>query len=153
VNLDMPVALYPFADMVAFGAQHSTLKDSVARAAANADVQLSPDPAPEQGYFTRSDHYRLVQEGVPAVALDIGYRSRDPSIDGEALYEDFVNTHYHKPSDEPTLPIDYSAVALFATININIAREVCNQPEPPLWNAGNFFGETFGPTRMAAPGD
>ena len=149
VNLDMPVVLYPFADMVAFGAEHSSLKDVVARAASQAGIELSPDYAPEQGYFTRSDHYKLVQEGVPAVALDVGFKSKDPSIDGEAIAREFTNAHYHKPSDEASLPIDYDAAAVFAEININIAREICNADERPTWNKGDFFGETFGPDRVA----
>src|SRR5690606_23856898 len=54
VNLDMPVLLYPFKDVVAFGAQHSTLGDVVARAAAKANITLSPDPMPGEAIFTRS---------------------------------------------------------------------------------------------------
>ena len=41
------------------------------------------------------------------------------------------------------LPIDYQAGKLFAEVNINIGREVCNSDERPRWNAGDFFGRTF----------
>ena len=41
VNLDMPILTYEFADVIAFGANHSDLQKSVERAAANADIELS----------------------------------------------------------------------------------------------------------------
>lgn len=143
INLDMPLFTYPFADVVAFGAQHSTLKAYVERAAASAGIALSPDPMPEQGLFTRSDHYRLVQEGVPAVFLVTGFNSKDPDIDAAQVFQSHLKEHYHKPSDDINLPIDYEAGALFTEININIGREVCNSPERPRWNDGDFFGRIF----------
>ncbi|OYX96853.1 MAG: aminopeptidase, partial [Caulobacter sp. 35-67-4] len=69
VNLDMPVLLYPFTDVIAFGADRSTLGPAVARAAGRAGIALSGDPMPEEGLFTRSDHYRFVEQGVPSVFL------------------------------------------------------------------------------------
>ena len=72
VNLDMPILTYDFQDVVAFGAEHSTLGPIIERAAAGANVKLSPDPDPEQSNFVRSDHYRFVQEGVPSVFLVTG---------------------------------------------------------------------------------
>jgi hypothetical protein len=56
VNLDGPVLTYDFEDMIAFGAEHSTISHAVARATASEGVRLTPDPAPEQNYFVRSDH-------------------------------------------------------------------------------------------------
>ena len=150
INLDMPVLTYPFADVVAFGAEHSTLKEFVDRAAARVDIKLSPDPMPEQGLFTRSDHYRLVQQGVPAVFLVTGFGSRDPEIDGQEVFMNHLKEHYHKPSDNIELPIDYDAGALFAEINVNIGREICNSPERPRWNEGDFFGRTFAPGQQGS---
>ncbi len=143
VNLDMPLFLYPFADVVAFGAEHSTLKTFVDRAAASADITLSPDPMPEQFLFVRSDHYELVKRGVPAVFLVTGFQSRDPEIDGAAVFGQHLQEHYHQPSDDTSLPLDYDVGALFTQININIGREVCNTTERPRWNEGDFFGDTF----------
>lgn len=143
INLDMPLFTYPFADVIAFGAEHSTLKDYVDRAATRAGIRLSPDPMPEQGLFTRSDHYMLVKEGVPAVFLVTGFESRDPDINGREVFQTHLKEHYHKPSDDLDLPIDYDAGALFTEININIGREVCNSPGKPAWNEGDFFGRSF----------
>lgn len=150
VNLDMPVLLYPFADLIAFGANHSTLGEVVARAAEKEGIKLSADPMPEQAIFTRSDHFRLVQQGVPAVFLMTGFTSQDPAQDGGKIWGSFFAKHYHKPSDDiPSLerdygPIRYDAGAVFTDINFNIALDVANTAQRPLWRKGSFFTGVFG---------
>lgn len=151
VNLDMPVLLYPFKDVVAFGAQHSTLGDTVAKAAAKVGITLSPDPMPTEAIFTRSDHYRFVQQGVPSVMLMPGFQSADPSRDGGKLWQEFLKNNYHRPSDDTRQPIDYKAGKLFAEVNFLIARDIANAPQRPTWLPGNFFGTKFGtPLTIAA---
>lgn len=150
VNLDMPVLLYPFADLIAFGANHSTLKEVVAEAAAKEGITLSDDPMPEQAIFTRSDHYRLVQQGVPAVFLMTGFTSKDPQQDGGKIWGSFFAKHYHKPSDDvASLTQEYGAIrydagAVFTDINFNIALDVANAPQRPLWRRDSFFRQIFG---------
>lgn len=150
VNLDMPVLLYPFADMVAFGANHSSLGKVVERAAAKEGIALSPDPMPEQAIFTRSDHYTLVKKGVPAVFLMTGFKSQDPSQDGGKIWGSFFAKHYHKPSDDiPSLIKDYGAIrydagAVFANINYNIALDIANTGQRPYWLKQSFFNGVFG---------
>ena len=150
VNLDMPVLLYPFADMVAFGANHSSLGKVVERAAAKEGIALSPDPMPEQAIFTRSDHYTLVKKGVPAVFLMTGFKSQDPAQDGGKIWGSFFAKHYHKPSDDiPSLIKDYGAIrydagAVFANINYNIALDIANTEQRPYWLKQSFFNGVFG---------
>lgn len=144
VNLDMPVLTYPFADVIAFGAEHSSLKAPVAAAAEKMGLKLSKDPWPEQSIFTRSDHYNFVKEGVPSVYVVPGIQSEDPNIDGEAKFNEFLKEMYHKPSDESGDHILWDQAAKFAELNFNIAESIANDPQRPKWNKGNFFGETFG---------
>ncbi|RUO79723.1 peptidase M28 [Idiomarina tyrosinivorans] len=144
VNLDMPVLLYDFADVIAFGASHSTLGDVVTRAAAKYDTKQSPDPMPEQAIFVRSDHYTLVKQGVPAVFLMTGFESRTEGEDGGEVWGEFFAKHYHKPSDEPSLPINYEAGARFTNINYEIGKEIANDPQRPQWLKDSYFGKEFG---------
>lgn len=150
VNIDMPVLLYPFADMVAFGANHSTLGEVVAKAAGKYDVKLAADPMPDQAIFTRSDHYTLVKQGVPAVFLMTGFTSRDPKQKGGEVWGKFFAKHYHKATDDVAgLTKDFGAIrydygALFADINFGIADEIANDPQRPLWKKDSFFGKIFG---------
>lgn len=145
VNLDMPVLLYDFTDVVAFGAEHSTMGPIVARATGDMGIKLSPDPMPEENLFTRSDHYRFVTEGVPSVFLVTGFANG-----GEKAFKDFLATHYHKPSDQVTLPINWNAGAKFARVNYNIARALADAPEAPRWYKDSSFGQLFAPTAPKA---
>ena len=149
VSLDMPVLLYPFADLIAFGANHSTLGEVVETAAGKEGIALSADPMPEQAIFTRSDHFTLVKQGVPAVFLMTGFTSKDPQQDGAKIWGSFFAKHYHKPSDDIASltkeygPIRYDAGAVFADINFNIALDIANTSQRPLWKADSFFNKVF----------
>ena len=144
INLDMPLILYPFGDVIAFGSEHSTLASAVEKATAHHNIKLSPDPMPEQVLFVRSDHYSFVKRGVPSIYLVPGFDSRDPNINGKEVFNLFLQKHYHKPSDDMALPINFEAAALFTSINQEIGDNIANSEQRPRWQEGNFFGELFG---------
>jgi Zn-dependent M28 family amino/carboxypeptidase len=138
VNLDMPILLYDFQDVIAFGAEHSTMGPAVARASQKIGISLSPDPLPSEGLFTRSDHYSFVRQGVPSVFLMTGFKNG-----GDKIFADFLKTHYHKVSDQPSLPFNWDAAAKFAKINTLIAAEIASADQAPLWYQSSFFGNIF----------
>jgi hypothetical protein len=143
VNIDMPLFLYPLADIVAFGAEHSSL-GAVADAAATAEgFVLTPDPIPEEGLFRRSDQYSFVRKGIPAIYLDPGFTSSDPDIDSEALRTDHRHSHYHRPSDDLSRPIDWDSAVRFTRANARIGSAIANDDARPTWNEGDFFGDKF----------
>ena len=144
VNVDMPILLYDFTDMVAFGAERSSLGPITEQALAKIGVSLSPDPMPEQGIFTRSDHYRFVQKGVPSVFLVTGWGEGVSGKDGGAIFRQFLGSTYHSPGDNLGQSIDYAAGAKFAHANWLIASAIANGDTRPTWNEGDFFGDTFG---------
>jgi hypothetical protein len=137
VNLDMPILTYDFTDIVAFGAERSTLYEPVREAAEAHGLMLSPDPMPDEGIFTRSDHYNFVKQGVPSVYLKPGFANG-----GEQAQNEFRTTHYHEASDEVDL-VNLDALRRFTEVKADIARNIANLPERPVWNPGDFFGETF----------
>jgi len=143
VNLDMPLLLYDFGDVIAFGAEHSSLGETVRVAAGSYGIELTPDPFPEQNIFVRSDHYRFVQQGVPSVFLVTGMKSLDGRVDTQPLFEEFLQQHYHKPSDDVNLPIHYGAAARFTHINTKIGKLIANESTRPSWHEGDFFARTF----------
>ena len=144
VNIDMPILLYDFTDVIAFGATHSSLGQVVADAAKQIGLTLTPDPVPDEAVFTRSDHYRFVQQGVPAISLATGWNTPAGAGEGGKVFGAFLAQHYHKPSDDLNLPIDYNAGARFARVNYLIARGIADADAKPTWNEGDFFGELFG---------
>jgi Zn-dependent M28 family amino/carboxypeptidase len=134
----MPLLLYDFTDVVAYGSTHSSLETAFQKAAAGMNVKLSPDPMPEQGIFVRSDHYAMVKVGVPGVMLATGMANG-----GEEAWARFLATNYHRPSDDLSQPIIWGAGARFAELNYRVVRELADADAPPRWYANDYFGNLF----------
>lgn len=145
VNLDEPLMTYDFTDLIAFGAEHSTIGEVVHHAASQLGVKLSPDPMPEQNIFVRSDHYSFVQQGVPSIMLSTGLANG-----GEAAWKAYDDNRYHDPSDDLSQPINWEAGAKFARVNYLVARELADSPTEPRWYAADFFGDKFAPSAPKA---
>lgn len=135
VNLDMPILSYRFQDMVAIGADHSTVAQAVKRAAGKRGIALSPDPEPEEAIFVRSDHYSFVKAGIPAVSLDTGWAGP-----GKAAVADFLANRYHQPGDDMRQTFDWTAGRVFVAINHDIALDLADADGRPRWNKGDYFG-------------
>lgn len=145
VNLDMPLLLYDFTDVIAFGAERSTVARIVAESAAQMGIAVSPDPMPDQALFVRTDHYPFVRRGVPSIFLITGHANG-----GEAKWKEFFATIYHKPNDDLSQPIDWRAGARYAQLNHRIARAIADADERPLWYEGDYFGDSFAPGQKRA---
>ncbi len=144
VNLDMPLFLYPLADIIAFGAEHSSLESTIRDAIVEEGFELTLDPMPEENLFIRSDQYSFVKRGIPATFLVPGFASTDPDIDGKAMVEEHRMQHYHRPSDDMSRPFHWDSALRFARANVLIGAAVGDADERPTWNEGDFFGEKFG---------
>jgi len=144
VNLDMPVFMAASSDIVAFGAEHSSLDVVVEKSVKALGYTMSPDPMPQENIFVRSDQYSLVKQGVPAVYLMPGFKATDPAVNGQQVFGGFLAKHYHRPSDDLSLPMDLAAVERFTRANLAVARAIADDPVDPAWKPGNFFGKMFG---------
>ncbi len=147
LNIDMPLLSAPARDLIAYGYRNSTLGAVLEKVAARHGMVVSPDPAPEEVRFVRSDQYSFVLTGVPAMKVDPGKQAVDPTVDLVAAEVDFRKNHYHKPSDELSRPIDWAAAARFTALMADLARTVADDPQAPAWLPGDFFGELFGPKK------
>jgi Zn-dependent M28 family amino/carboxypeptidase len=144
VNLDMPLITYNFADVIAFGAAHSSMGELAKTATQQANIALTPDPWPELNLFTRSDHYSFVKQGIPAIFLISGITSFDEDDDAPNALMNFLKTNYHTPQDDMNQSFKWEAADNFTRVNFNIGMAVANQAERPKWYAESFFGQTFG---------
>ena len=146
INLDMPVLLYDFADVVAFGGEHSTMGEIVARATARIGMTMAEDPMPEENLFVRSDHYRFVQQGIPSVFLMSGPTEvGKPAGAGLEVFRNFLNTNYHSPADDLGQELNWDAAAKFSMVNYLIMDEAANADIEPRWYEGDIFGDTYAP--------
>ncbi len=125
VNIDgAPGSYFPMKDVVALGAEHSSLADDVAAAAKQMGYELSPDPMPEEVSFIRSDQYSFVLQGVPAVDVEDGVKATDSKIDGLAVIKKWLVTRYHTPLDNIDQPIDFDSAAKGAVMNFLVGYQV-----------------------------
>lgn len=142
--LDMPFLFYPLRDIIPHGIQHSSLKGAVEASTKFLGIQITPDPAPEEVVFTRSDHYSFIKKGIPALFIKGGIISGDPNKDGAKFIADWRKTIYHKVNDEMDQAFDFGAGAMHAKTNFLIGYLVANDKQRPEWNKGDFFGGKFG---------
>jgi len=150
VNMDGASLTYDFADIVPFGAEHSSLMQVVRKEGKRFNVSVSPDPTPEQVSFIRSDQYSFVRQGIPAVFLTEGFHAVDPNVDGRKVTEHWIEKYYHSPFDDMSQPLVYEAAVKFMKLNIAIGYDIANAPERPTWNPGDFFGELYAGKRAAS---
>ncbi|NOT33440.1 MAG: M20/M25/M40 family metallo-hydrolase [Candidatus Eisenbacteria bacterium] len=141
LNLDMALFLAPLRSVVVFGGEHSSLGPVYERAARAADLEVSPDPAPEQVVFVRSDQYSFVKQGIPAAFPTAG---SDGTDEGLERVREWRRTRYHSPQDDLNQNFDWPSAVRFARMNLFALWEVANAPAAPRWNAGDFFGDRFG---------
>jgi hypothetical protein len=144
INIDGGTSLTPLTDIIAWGAEHSSLQTSVQRAASQAGFTVSPDPFPEEGVFVRSDQFSFVKKGIPSVFVDVGVRSTQPGVDGLSLLKQWLVTTYHSPKDDLSQPIDYETSARFARFVFRLGRAISMDSERPRWNDNDFFGKKSG---------
>jgi hypothetical protein len=145
INIDMPLPLARTQDFIAFGAEHSTLGAAARSAAGAQGYRLTPDPMPEEVVFIRSDQFSFVRHGIPALMLHSGLHPRDAGIDLTELRRTFFQSHYHQPSDDLSLPLDYQEAADMVRLHLRIALDAANGSRP-RWKRGDFFAEKFTPT-------
>jgi hypothetical protein len=146
VDLDMPLLLYPFTDVTAYGADHSTIGATVVEAGASMGISVAPDPLPQEAIFTRSDHYKFVRRGVPAVLLMTGHANG-----GKAAWDAYLSKVYHSPQDDLSQKIDWDAGARYALLNYRISRAMADAPARPMWLRNDYFGDLFDPRGPRAP--
>ncbi len=136
-------ALYPFgktSDVSVTGAERTTLWPLVQRDAARMNLSIAPDPEPEQGHFYRSDHFSLARVGVPAFSISQGTNYIGKPADfGKAVFEQYNEQHYHRPSDEYHDDWNFAGMVQMAEFGLRLGIDVANSPTLPTWKPGDEF--------------
>ncbi len=136
LNTDMFLPIIPLKLVTVYGLDESTLGEDAREAAKKNDVEVQADPEPLRNIFIRSDQYSFIKQGVPSLAMKVGYTKGSPE---EATAMKWLHERYHAPSDDLQQPVDLSAAGKFEDIMTDIALEVANAPQPPSWNSNSFF--------------
>lgn len=136
VNTDMFLPIIPLKLVTVYGLDESTLGDDARWAAKKNEVEVQPDPEPLRNLFIRSDQYSFIKQGVPSLAMKVGYTKGSPE---ETTATKWLHERYHAPSDDLNQPVDLAAAGKFEDIVADIALRVADDPKPPAWNSGSFF--------------
>src|SRR5450432_1472374 len=150
VNIDGAPGLWPMTDVVALGAEHSTINISAISAAQELGYEVSSESMPEENGFIRSDQYSFVLQGIPAINFIDGIKSKDPKFDGLIPIKKWLVTRYHTPLDNMDQPLDFESAAKAAGLNFLVGYELAQRDQPPVWNPGDFFGTKFGPRHFGS---
>lgn len=143
VNFDGGTSLTPLRDVIAWGAEHSSLGAAVQPAASQEGFSVSPDPFPEEGFFVRSDQFSFVEKGIPSLFVGVGVNSSQPGVDGFANLKRWLVTVYHSPKDDLSQPIHYETSARFAGFLWRLGYAIAADSQRPHWNDNDFFGRKF----------
>lgn len=120
-------------DVVAVGAERSTLGDVLRPRAEEMGLRVRPDPDPDKGGFFRSDHFPFALAGVPVLYIRHGldFRGR-PSGWGETLMERWAAASYHRPSDEYDPSFDLSGAVQQARLVFRTGLDLAGSTERPV---------------------
>jgi len=136
LNMVMFLPLFPLEYLQVQGLDESTLGDDIRAAGQQEGVKVIEDEQPAANRFIRSDQYSFVQVGVPALAFKFGYAKDSPE---EKMFNNWVHTHYHEPSDDTNQKIDHDAAGKFCHLIYLLADRVANDPSRPSWEPNSFF--------------
>ena len=129
----------PVRRVVGFGAEHSELGTVFEEVAAATGNIVTPDPLPEEGAFTRSDHYAFVKKGVPALML-LGGPAGDVSL-WIPRAKKWLETDYHSPSDTVKPDWNWTGPQTLAQLGMIMALRVANADAMPAWCATSPFNK------------
>ncbi len=148
LNIDAAPGLrYPIKDIVAVGAEASSLGKDAKRAARQLQLEVSPDTKPDEVFFIRSDQFPFVRRGVPSLLIMEGWKTTDPKINAEQVYNNWLATMYHTPKDNMSQHLDFDSAVKGVRFNFLLGYEVAQQATRPTWNRGNFFASRFATAR------
>ncbi len=138
VNLEMSAVWGPARDLVAIGASESALGSVVEAVARREGLKVAPEPAPEQGFFFRSDQYSFARAGIPAIWLDLGDDLvGKPEGTGLSLREEYRAKRYHRPTDAFDPTWELTGTAQLARLVELVVEEVSARGGAVPWKAGS----------------
>src|SRR6202046_3325312 len=136
INTDMFLPIVPLKILTVYGLSESDLGERVTGVATKLGYSVQPDPEPLRNLFIRSDQYSFIKEGIPSLAMKVGFDSGSPE---EKIFKDWLTQRYHAPSDDAIQPVDLAAAAGFEEVMRGLTVQIANDPQRPEWNKDSFF--------------
>lgn len=132
-------------DVVALGADRSTLSRLLHPRADQLGLQIVPDPEAGAGTFFRSDHFPFAEAGVPVLYVRHGRDFRDrPDGWGARLMEQWSARNYHQPSDEYSASLDLAGAVQQARLVFGVGYDLVAGDFVPEWDPDSPFRNARG---------
>ena len=140
LNIDAPSMAGPARDITVVGGGKSELDRYLDQALAAVGRTATPDPAPQAGYYYRSDHFSLARRGVPMFYLDSGQDLIDGGRPaGEAWEVAYRDKAYHLPDDEYDPTWNWAGVVEDLRLFYRLGRTLADSADWPNWYPDDEF--------------
>jgi Zn-dependent M28 family amino/carboxypeptidase len=140
LNYDNVMALGAPEEVEVSGAERTTFYPDVEAMAKEFRLAIRPDARPEAGHFYRSDHFSLARVGVPSFSINEGMKYKGhPQSWGIEQEQEYVEKHYHQPSDEYHPEMDFTGDSAMARFGFALGWEAASQPKLIGWRHGDEF--------------
>jgi Zn-dependent M28 family amino/carboxypeptidase len=141
INMDVLNMHGRMKDITVVGYGNSELDEYVEKVAAAQGRMVNPDPAPEKGYFYRSDHFSFAKQGIPAVYADAGMEHEEFGREyAEKKEEEYRLNRYHQVSDEYDPETwDFGGAIQDLELMYQVGTDLANTKDFPNWREGNEF--------------
>jgi Zn-dependent M28 family amino/carboxypeptidase len=122
------------------GAERTNFYPSVEATAKEFRLAIRPDARPEAGHFYRSDHFSLARVGIPSFSINEGMKYKGHSEAwGVEQEREYVEKHYHQPSDEYHPEMDFVGDSAMARFGFALGWEAASLPKLIEWQKGDEF--------------
>jgi len=122
------------------GAERTNFYPVVQAMAKDFRLAIRPDARPEAGHFYRSDHFSLARVGVPSFSINEGTKFKGhPDSWGVQQESEYVDKHYHQPSDEYRPDMDFVGDAAMARFGFALGWEAAGLSKLIEWQKGDEF--------------
>ena len=128
INLDQLRPLFPLNILTVPGLALTTLGEAARGVAQPMGIELREDREPERGMLRRADNYPFLRAGIPAIGFVFGF---DPGTEAEKRYREWYQVRYHRPQDDLTQPMDFSAATKFNTFFYKLVGTLADSRDRP----------------------
>lgn len=139
VNIDGVSYLDEVNNMIGIGSKLSTLDDIFLKVLKDNNLNQAEIPEQFAKYeaFTKSDQLSFAKAGIPALMIYEGTDYRNISVeDGMSGLINYSENIYHKPFDDLSQDINYSASVQHIRFIFSFCSELLNSPNVPEWKPG-----------------
>ena len=129
----------PVKTIVGYGAEHSSLGPILEDVAKSFEINVIPDPMPDEKVFYRSDHYSFVERGIPSLML-LGAPAGDKEIWMKRI-KDWEKTDYHQPGDSIQPGWAWEGAEAVAEVMAIMGWRISETDAMPRWLPSSRFSK------------